>query len=274
MPSSNQSISSAAIIGDKNCIYCGQSLAGVSSQDRCPGCGKPAGYSLLGDHLRDAESTWTRSVVLGIDIAMGAFGILAVFKGIDIFKLLDPAETMFETKFFRVFLALIGWLALLVAVALMTGKETSDSLLARRRGVAISLLGATLIYILLAFIPEDLLARLDRLYGAEAVLVVTGLCLVISQANIWILLRRVIDRTPRREVARQLKLMFWVSLIIFLCDNQGTKLLLSRLQLPQQTSLIIALTLSGAVLLQRIAAIYMLLITRKAIRRTVGYWDS
>ena len=77
MPSS-QPISSAEIIGDKNCIYCGQSLRGISSQDKCPNCGKPAGYSLLGDHLRDAESTWTKAVVLGIDIAMGAFGVLAL----------------------------------------------------------------------------------------------------------------------------------------------------------------------------------------------------
>jgi len=69
------------VIADKACIYCGYDLTGLTAQDVCPQCGKPAGYSLLGDHLRDVESTWLKQVVLGITLLVGAYCVLVSVRG-------------------------------------------------------------------------------------------------------------------------------------------------------------------------------------------------
>jgi len=146
-------------------------------------------------------------------------------------------------------------------------------MLARRRGVATSLLISTLIYTAYACVPKRIIDQINQPYAKETLMAVAGFCLIVNQLTLWILLRRVIDRTPRREVGRRLRIMFWITLLLFILANDGTFMVLNRLEWPGKTVLIVTIALTAAVILHRLGAIYLLLMTRKAIRRTVGYWD-
>jgi hypothetical protein len=264
------------LIADKSCIYCGYDLTGLSAQDVCPKCGKPAGYSLLGDHLRDVESTWLKQIVLGLDVLTGSYIVLVGVRLMTLIALLDPPARYIDATFIRFFLAITGWLSFVVGVFLITRPETSGSMIARRRNIAHLLLFTSIIYTAVEFVPKNLIWENAKLPGLIAAVGISSLTLALCQSLLWLQLRRtIIDRTPRREVARKLNLGYWISLALFILFSDGIMRLLNRyLAIPDSAFLAFNLSVCGLMIVHHAFAIYLLIATRKAIRRTVGYWDS
>ncbi len=276
MATSKSTSSSAAVIAGKNCIYCGADLTGLTAQDVCSQCGKPAGYSLLGDHLRDVESTWLRQVVLGIDVITGSIVLLLVMRVLSLISIIDSKLVTVEMTLIRVNGNHTGWLAFTVGIFLITRPETSGSMIARRRTVANLLLAACVVFLAIELTPERLVLQYAKMPGLMSAIGLSSLALLLSQSLLWLHLRRsIIDRTPRREVGRKLNSFFWISMVLFALFSDGSVRLVSR-YLADSSSAMLALKLGGCgvMMLYHAVAIYLLIATRKAIRRTVGYWDN
>jgi len=246
----------------------------VSSLDNCPTCGRLAGYSLLGDHLRDAESTWTKKQMLGIALAMAAYAILTVWDAIQLTALADPKAVYVDTAFLKFFLALAGWLTFLVGAVILATPETSGSLLSRRRGVAATLVASTILYILVGLAPKRYFLEFAKEIGLITKIIVSSLAFVVGQSVVWIHLRRLIDRTPRRELSRLLMAAFWLSIPLNLLLCEGSFMLLGGMKNHQRLIVPGLIGLYAIGILKSIVAILLLMMTRKGIRRTVGYWDN
>ncbi len=213
-------------------------------------------------------------MMLGIAFVMLAYAIIAVWNAIQITAIVDPKAEFVETRFLKFFLSLAGWLTFFAGTALLAQPETSGSLLSRRRGVARILLLSTILYIGFGIVPKSYFWDFAKDNGVFAKIVVASIALVVSQSVLWILLRRIIDRTPRRELSRLLTIAFWLSLPVNLLLCEGSFTLLDGMKNHDRFILLATLGLRGLGLLKCIAAIVLLVLTRKGIRRTVGYWDN
>ncbi len=264
------------MIAGKACIYCGFDLTGVTAQDACPKCGKPAGYSLLGDHLRDVESTWLKQVVLGLDVLCGSFGVLIGLRLVTLFVLHDPFSRQVDVTLMRLILNLMGWMSFVIGVFLITRPENSGSMIALRRRMANLLFLATFLDTAVELTSRAWVWEQAELPALVAVIGLGSFASVLSQSLLWTHLRRsIIDRTPRREVARKLNAFFCISLPLFVLLSEGSlRLLKERASLGNCALLAIDVAVCGLLIIHHGFAIYLLIAVRKAIRRTVGYWDA
>ena len=263
---------SVAILGDKSCIYCGENLKGLSAQEKCPKCGRLAGYSLLGDHLRDVDSGWIRTVMRGIALVTIGYAALAVIGAVRLGMLAGPRSLATDLAVVRYCLLLAAWVVFAVGVMLMTAPETSGSLIARRRAIPITLRLSTIFAAALTFVPENWLGTQPPVYTViyqAAISLATVLC----HSFLWVYLRKIIDRTPRREVGRLLFYAFCVTLPLYLLASRSAMQLLATQYLSESATQKVRIIIVVLLILHHLAAIYPLQLTGKAIRRTVGYWS-
>jgi hypothetical protein len=270
---------SAADLGDKSCIYCGAALAGLKASDRCPGCGKLAVDSLLGDNLRDAEAPWVRTVLRGLWIMAIGYGLLIVDRLATIgqfalMQTLGPYHEAHGLFFYQRFIAFGGLLALGVGLWLVTAREESDALIARRRGLAWGLRIGFIVMavyqlwpIIAAQVPRPIPVSVTMAVhwlGSLGALLVHGL--------VWLHLRRIIHRTPRRELARLLTVAtaFGVPLYVLSSVPMHVHVLQN---LSDTAGPWLALAIFPALqFVHHAFGAYLLLLSGKAIRRTIGDW--
>lgn len=265
--------SSAAALGDKPCIYCGGSLQGITAADRCPQCGRLAIDSLLGSHLRDASHDWLRTILRGILLSTAGVSGMILLRGLDLFHLLDPQETLFDIGFYRFFVSIAAWCLYAAGVMLVTSAEPSDSLVARRRGMAWLLRIAVLIVTAMAFVPSRVFARLDQPYIQDVILAVWSVALVIAFAKLLRFLRRLIDRTPRREVSARLTALFYITIPLIALTSPISIHLASQHLLAQRGQAMYKAVALSILLVHHAVTVALLILTRNAIKRTVGYWS-
>lgn len=258
---------SAAALGDKACIYCGASLAGLTAHDRCPDCGKPAVDSLLQNYLRDADHEWLRTILRGISLmAIGMAGVVvaALLAIVPVFvrpQVLDPSLV-------RQMILLGGMAILALGLWFLTAAEPADSLVARRRGLAVTIRLATILGLMGLSLEFARAVIPPQAHQSSMMAGWLGALLTFSLP--WIYLRRLNDRTPRQEVSRLLRTTFWLSVVVLLIGmsaNIGRPYLADeriRHYLPAAEALVWA-AFNGF-------GIYVLAVTSHGIRRTVGYW--
>jgi hypothetical protein len=262
-----------AVVGDKPCIYCGYNLQGLSAQDPCPHCGKIAGHSLLGDHLRDVDSQWIRNVMVGINLITIGYVVLALVRLLQLAVAVGFHNVAFDTTALRFCTDVVGWITFTVGVIMITLPETSGSLIARKRGVAATLRVATVVAAVMTFVP----VRWFAAHGPQAEathLVVGSLAMILCNALLWLHLRKIIDRTPRREVRALLTLCFAITLPLFVLICPGVIHLLGHHVLSEEGAFMAGLTVQCLAAVHHFASSYPLQVTRKAILRTVGYWGE
>ncbi|CAN5510482.1 hypothetical protein BH10PLA1_BH10PLA1_14380 [soil metagenome] len=271
MPFQTDPSKSVAILGDTACIYCGENLKGLSAQSKCPSCGKLAGYSMLGDHLRDVDSGWIRTIMHGINLISLGYLVLAVIGVLGLGVVAGPASVRVDLAVVHYCLLLAGWGILIAGVILVTKPETSGSLIARRRGVAITLRVSSVLCAALIFVPDAWLNK-QPMTNVIAYYIVFGLSFVLSSSLVWVALRKIIDRTPRREVTHALTTTLWITVPIYVLASRGVVFFIGT-RVSSDSAQIVRLAAIGLIILHRLAALYPLQLTGKAIRRTVGYWS-
>jgi hypothetical protein len=268
---------SAVDLGDKTCIYCGASLAGLIASDRCPGCGKLAVDSLLGDNLRDADAPWVRTVLRGLLIMTIGYGLLIIDRLLTITQFaitqtLGPYHEVHGLFFYQRFIAFGGLTGLLVGLWMLTQREESDALIARRRGLA-WVLRVAMILGVMAFLAPMTLPHLRLPQQTLTGVVWAGsIGAGIVHSLVWWHILRIIRRTPRYGVARLLKLAIWLSVPLFLLSNAPAIYALSQQFPPDRMLWITGAILPALLALHHAFAAYILILSDKAIRRTIGDW--
>jgi hypothetical protein len=258
---------SAAALGDKDCIYCGASLAGLTAHDRCPECGKPAVDSLLQNYLRDSDHEWLRTILRGITFMVMGYAGLILASSVAIAEDFVKAD-VFDAHFYRLFVDLFAEVMLALGVWFLTAHEPGESLVARRRTLPWLARIAVIVMVLAVALP---LVQIElHEHVARAVWFAGSIALLLSFMLPWIHLRRLVDRTPRREVGRMLTSMAWLSLVLLAVGIAWDVLA------PRVADVAVRhwahVGAMAALILFAAAAVYVLTLASRGIRRTVGYW--
>ena len=245
----------------------------MSADAPCPECGKLAGYSLLGDNLRDVDSGWIRNVMVGLRVIAVAYIFFTIQYLLHYLPALGVRESDFDAAVIRNCVALAGWLAIIVGVFMVTAPESSGSLIARRRLLATILRWTTVLSAVEFFVPEDWLHRAGDT-GFIAAIIVYSVVLLLSQSLLWLHLRTIVARTPRREVYKALSIALVLTVAIYVAASRAVLHLASRLATTPSAPTGLHLTQVSLRLVHYAMALFLLPLTLKAIRRTIGYWDN